>query len=350
MTNNYSRRWLFLPLICMSLIVSACQPPSGQPAADGASSPAPQASEAGPVPLDLELGTGPFFLADPRTGLAELSSYKATLTVTFEGTGAGEAQQWVSTYVMLHSKEPLTRLLTIENSGDIPTADPAFLGEADGSAFEIGTGGKCSVNVIDPEASIIELLEPAGLLSALLGADEVGQEDLSGLTADHYTFDERALMLAGLAESSGEIWVAADGGHILKYVLTNTGGADYFGEGVEGSLTWDYALSEINSPLAMELPAACLEILVSAPRLPDASNVINQPGWLGYETTASVAEVAAFYQEQLPPLGWTPPIESIIADTDAYLAFTQGDQTLEVMIGTGESGTIVDILLSSAEE
>ena len=46
MTNHLSRRWLFLPLIFMSLMVSACQPTSGQPAADG-EAPAEAISTAG---------------------------------------------------------------------------------------------------------------------------------------------------------------------------------------------------------------------------------------------------------------------------------------------------------------
>ena len=39
--------------------------------------------------------------------------------------------------------------------------------------------------------------------------------------------------------SSGGLWMATDGNYLVQLKLVTTGGADYFGEGVEGTLTWD---------------------------------------------------------------------------------------------------------------
>jgi hypothetical protein len=297
----------------------------------------------------MVLGPGSFDLPDPRAGLAELSSYTGTLTLSFEGTEAGQPQPWSSTYVVLHTREPAAILLTIEHSETISAADPVFLGEVDGTAFEIGGDGICIAHAMDVENSLVTRQEPAALLDGLLGAEEAGQETISGVGAHHYTFDERALVLYGLAESTGEIWVASDGGYILKYLRTTTGDADYFGEGIEGTMSWEYALTDINLPVALDLPQACLGIMVSAPRLPDASNVLNLPGWLAYDTSSDVAEAAAFYQEQLPGLGWTPTREPMIGDT-AILEYTQGDQTLSLMISADEATTRVNILLTRSQE
>ena len=53
------------------------------------------------------------------------------------------------------------------------------------------------------------------------------------------------------------MWVAANGGYVVKYVLTTSHDPDYFGEGVEGELSWDYELTNVNQPVTMELPADC---------------------------------------------------------------------------------------------
>src|SRR5690348_6872619 len=51
------------------------------------------------VTQTLTFGPGPFTLGDPRVGLADLASYTATLTITFEGTVKGQAAKWARLYV-----------------------------------------------------------------------------------------------------------------------------------------------------------------------------------------------------------------------------------------------------------
>jgi hypothetical protein len=350
MTIYYFKPWIALPLMLIPILLAACQSTSGQTGADGTSPAADTTSAEQTAPeileVDLVLGPGNFDLADPSVGLEALSSYKSTLTVIFDGSQAGQPYQWSSNYILLNTKEPSARLLTIENSGDLAPAEPAFLAEADGAAYETDPEGICSADLIDVENSQIDRRHPAGMLDGLLGAEEAGQETMNGVAANHYTFDERALLLSGRAESSGEVWVAADGGYILKYLLTTTGDANNFGEGMEGTVTWEYQLTEINQPLELVFPEGCR---VDAPLMADAFDVLNLPGWLGYNTPASIAEAAAFYQEQLPGLGWTPTLQPIFADT-AILEYAQGDETLSLIISPGEAGTRVDILLGAIEE
>lgn len=343
MTNHYSKRWALLVSILLTFLLAACEATSGQTRADGTSAADTEPEE---IEVDLVLGPGDFDLTDPSVGLDALSSYKATLTVMFDGSKDGQPYQWSSTYILLNTKEPLARLLTIERSGDLSPAEPAFMAEADGAAYETGPEGSCSADSIDVENSRIDWQHPAGMLDGLLGAEETGQETLNRMTADHYTFDERALREYGLAETNGEIWVATDGSYILKYQRITSGNADYFHQGIEGTVTWDYELTEIDQPLELVFPEGCR---VDAPLMSNAFNVLNLPGWLGYNTSASVAEAAAFYQEQLPGLGWSPLLQPIIGDT-AILEFTQGDQTMSLIISLGDAGTRVDILLSNSEE
>ena len=341
------KHWAIVPLLLLLPLLFACQGAGTQSSAETTGEVDSEIPQAG-TELELVLGPGSLYL-EPHVGLAELSSYKATLTRSFDGSVAGQAQQWTETYVLQRDNAAAASLLTVEITGDI-SETPEPLIEVEGIVYVVGEDGECIADAVDPEISSIERLDPAGLLSGLLGAEEAGQETIDGVATDHYTFDERALAMFELAKSSGEIWVASDGGHILKYLLTTTGSGDAFGEGIEGSMIWDYTLTDIDLPVTLDIPQDCVNLMISAPRLADASNVSNTPGWLTYDTAASVAEASAFYQEQMAGLGWTTAIQSLEDPTVSYLEYTQGDQTLSITILAGDEGTKVDILLTSPED
>jgi hypothetical protein len=344
MTYLLSRRWKMFLLILLLLLVSlACKILNGGPAADS------QTPEAVTVQADVVFGPGPFNFPDTKVGLANLSSYKATLKYSFDGTHAGQTQQWSKTYVMLTTKEPAARQLTIEKAGDLSDLGADFMAEVDGAAYERRGEDACNATVIDPENSLAEQLEPAGFLTGVIGADEAGAETVNDVASDKYTFDERAFGQLGLAKSTGEMWVASEGDYIVKYLVTTKGDADYFGEGIEGTLTWDYELTDVNQPVTFALPADCPAGIVDVPLLADASDVLNMPSMLSYDTASSLTDAAAFYQKQIPDLGWTLIGEPDVTDTTALLSFTKGDQEMSVIITVGDTGTKVDIVLGKAE-
>jgi hypothetical protein len=355
MTHLFTRRWKIVLFVLITVFASsACLTLTRGTPAGAPTSPAGTSAPGGggvpvTVPGDVAFGPGSFNLTEPRVGLADLSGYKATLTLSFDGSSAGKSEQWSKTYVMLTSKEPAARQLTIEKTGDLPDLDAVFLAETDGAAYERRGTNACNATVIDPGNSLADRWEPAGFLNGVLGAQAAGNETVNGVAADHYTFDERAFGQQGIAKSKGGMWVATDGGYIVKYVLTTKGDASYFGEGIEGTLTLDYALTDANRPVAIQLPEDCPAGMVNAPQLPDAANVRNVPSMLTYDTSSSLADAAAFYQKQIPELGWTPLGDPAINDTTALLDFTQGDQELTVIIAAGDGGTKVHILLGKSQ-
>ena len=333
-------------LMIMSLLISlACATLTG---GTPAGTQAPE--QAVSVEVDVDFGPGPFNFPDTRAGLADLTSYKATLTLSFDGTRAGKTQKWSKTYVMLSAKEPAALQLTIEKTGDLTDLDPVFMAEADGADYERRGENACSANAIEEGNSLGDRLEPAGFLTFVIGAEEAGNETVNDTAANHYTFDERAFGQPSLAKSTGEMWVATDGGYLLKYLLSTKGNADYFGEGVEGTLTWDYELTEVNLPVTFALPADCPAGLVNAPLLPDAADVVNMPGLLTYTTVTSLADAAAFYQKEIPNIGWELVGEPTTTDTTALLDFMQGDQTMAIIITAGDNGTTVHVVLGISQE
>jgi len=293
-------------------------------------------------------GPGAFNFPDTQAGLVDLTSYKATLTLSFDGTRAGNTEQWSKTYVMLTVKEPAARQLTIEKTGDLSDLAPLWLVEAHGAAYELGADNGCLATVIDTENSLGLLLEPAGFLTGIHGAQAAGSETVNGVAADHYTLDESALGQVEIVKSTGELLVVSQGGYIIKYVLTTKGDSNYFGEGIDGTLTWDYELTDVNQTVAIQLPEDCPPGKVNAPLLPDAYNVQYLPDGMTYGSDSSLADATAFFQAQIPDLGWEPLGDPSINEKTVQLDFTQGDQRLSVLLTAGDGGTTVLILLGSS--
>jgi hypothetical protein len=347
--KSFKQRATILFMIIPMLISMACLSSTAIPSAT-TSTPLTATSESGAasVEANVDFGTGPISFPDTKAGLTNLSSYKATLTLTFDGTETGQPQQWSKTYTMLAAKDPAARQLTIEKTG--AEAELVFMAEMNGAAYERRGENDCIAMVIEEENSLSKRLEPASFLNGIIGADEAGNETVNDVAANHYTFDQRAFGQSNISQSTGEMWVAADGGYIVKYLLTTNGNADYFGEGIEGTITWDYELTDINQPLTITLPDNCPGGLVNAPLLPDASEVLNMPGLLTYHTSMSLADTAAFYQQEIPNLGWELIGEPTLTDTTALLDYIQADKTLTVIITADETGTTANVVLDRSQE
>jgi len=355
MTHLLSKRWKILVfMLGIWLALGACQlgsaiagtqtgsPPVGTPGVGSQDTKEPEV-------VNVDFGPGPFNFPDTKAGLADLTSYKATLTLSFDGTLDGKAHKWSKTYTMLSAKEPAALQLTIAKTGDLTNLDPIFMAEANGANYERSGENTCNATVIEAGNSLRDRLEPAGFLTFVIGAEEVGSETVNAVVANHYTFDERAFGQLNIVQATGELWVATDGGYIVKYVLATKGDANYFGEGIVGTLSLDYEVTDPGLPVTIELPKDGPDGLVDAPLLPDATDVLNMPGLLSFTTTKSITEAILFYQQQLPGMGWQPVGDPTIGETDGMLEFNQAGRVLSVIISTSDVSTTVNIVIGPIE-
>jgi hypothetical protein len=346
---DLARRLVAAPVLI--LVTAACQStgPVGTPTGSAASTPP---GTVGPVTTgepsvlegEFEIGDGDFFLDDPRVGLAALASYTESLTVAFDGTIDGQPGAWSMSYRMQHTAQPTVSVLTITASGDAETPDPGVLAEADGTAYQLAADGTCSGLAMDPEQSILALSEPAGQLPGLMGAVDAGPATENGIATTRYTFDARAMLESGGPVTAGEIWMAADAGYVLKYHRTTTADATYFGDGLDGTMTWDYGLSDVNGLASIELPGGCQ---LDAPIMPGASNVFVDGRYAGFDTQSSIADVIAYYKGQLPGRGWAVKAEPFKSDVTAVVEFGKGGQVITLIVTTRENGRRVDLALTS---
>jgi hypothetical protein len=334
--------------------------------------------------VQTELGPGSFDLADPRAGLLGLSSYAGTLTVSFDGTKANQSARWSTKSTLQVAKSPPVRFLAITSTGTADSATGRFMAQRSGAEYAWTTGAECSAVPLDSARSEFPRLEPAASLPGVLGAEAVGTETLNGMRVTHYKFDERALAESGLNKSTGELWLAAEGGYVVRYRLATKGDTAYFGTMTQGTMTWEYELSEVNRPMKIEWPKSCPPALVDAPMLPDRASVESHPGVLRYETPVSVADAVAFYKKELGTLGWRmpnrsnpmaaalsdPEMQAALADpkvratmkamglrvptqapqvaanpNEWYEVFSKGRDTLRVLITRGDGEVATRILL-----
>jgi len=84
--------------------------------------------------------------------------------------------------------------------------------------------------------------------------------------------------------------------------------------------------------------------MVNAQLLPDATDVVSLPGWLRFSSLTSLAQAAAFYQKQIPLMGWQLQGNPTISDILVLLDYTQGVRTMKVIITAGQAGTTVRII------
>jgi len=348
---------LHLLALLIALALSACTtqgttPGPASPEGPAEQDPTPAEVQATPIPIPVveTVGPGSFDLPDPLAGLADFSSYRATLQVSFDGVRGGQPVQWAETYTMLVSSQPAARQVIFEQAGQAAEtgAFPLLLVEMDGMLYERrGENGLCSASLSTDDDALARHWEPAAALLSLFGADDAGSETVNEVPARHYSFDQRALILMDNTKSEGGVWVAEDGGHVVRYLLSITAGADYFGDGQEGTMTLEYNLFEVNQPQAIPMPEGCPPAPVSAPLMSGAANVQHLPGLMTYELPAAdLEEVLAFYQAELPALGWEVVGEPYITETTGVLGFTQDARQLTVIAAAGESQTLVQIAVS----
>lgn len=90
-------------------------------------------------------------------------------------------------------------------------------------------------------------------------SSKVGDDTVAGIAADHYKFSIKGLGADSgwlVDTNEGEVWVAKDGGYVLKYVVNVSMRADaQSSEMYSVQLTLEF--TSVNQPVTIQVPAAC---------------------------------------------------------------------------------------------
>ncbi len=91
------------------------------------------------------------------------------------------------------------------------------------------------------------------------GAQKVGDESVAGVAAEHYSFSIQGLGADSgwlVDANQGDVWVAKDGGYVLKYTVNVSMRSDAQStESYNVQLTLE--LTSVNQPVTIQVPAQC---------------------------------------------------------------------------------------------
>jgi hypothetical protein len=289
-------------------------------------------------------------LPNPAAGLADLKIYHASFRQDVTGTLNGSSFE-------RHMRIELTRApldgnydfnLTLQSSVE-PSIDLRILALGPASYIWKASDGYCRGSFDEQAAA--KLIDPTPMLYPVSKADKIGPETVNGIDSIHYRFDQNGLPFGDPKPSaSGELWIADQGGYVVKYTLTMPPPAEPDSEGLQAGLTVSYEVSGMDGTASVVLPEGCVEVLTDVPVIPDAASLIRQNGITNYMTASTAAQVVDFYGKNLPPQGWQSDQELPAGDVSLPFtaSFTNGARKISLHLAAGDSkGVKVTIMLIS---
>lgn len=300
-----------------------------------------------------------------------VQSYQYDLLMNLSGDG-GSGETLIT---ILYNADPPATSIVMSMSGEA-FAEDAQMGNVHMS--QIGD----TVYMDVPEMGCMQM--PATdssmtgeMMGGILGNDivenlktivKVGNETVNGVETTHYTFDETAYIdiEGGMDTVDGHIYVAKDGGYMVRMIIDGTGDVgDFSGSGgaTQGTLHIEMNLTHINEPAQIEAPADCQSFdggfgpntgdtnsgkADEYPVTDDAAAVFAMEGMTTYTTAMPVSDVMVFYQERMAERGWVEneAVRMIDAGRSSTTAFTKDGKTMTVIINNESDGvTAVTILV-----
>lgn len=228
-----------------------------------------QSDENQPTPTEiptLSVPTETPVPAEPvpiRQGLASLDSY--VLKYTTNSYGPNPQDQSLLTVEMSYSKEDEATYTHTQSTSS--SAEDTEVNTSETYQYVIGeescsgSGDDWTYDTVAPlEKEMTDLLgQTVDLVLLIDDPLLVGRETLNGIETHHFTFQVSGLGVESGSEvisNQGEYWLAVDGQYLVKYSL-EVQLRDTQGEDVRLEVYLE--LSQVNQPLEISFPQACLE-------------------------------------------------------------------------------------------
>lgn len=198
-----------------------------------------------------------------------------------------------------------------------------------------------------------DLITPDEVVKDLTAESLVAKgETVNGIKADHYKLKKPNFGMSNVTSSSGDIWVAQDGGYVVRLNGKADGTFDITGKQIIGTMTYNYDLSDVNKLTGITLPAECktqAESSSDLPIYPTATDKFNMgDDMISYKTPDSVDVVAAWLRKELPNRGWKITQDSNMGGV-AMLAIEKSGKKLQVMVTPGQGNKGSQVIFSKAQ-
>jgi len=365
---------LVLALLLGALALTGCGPstatpaPTAQPAATAKSATAAPAATKQPAqatqapakaasPAPTTAASEDTLSLDSRdAALDKLKSYRMRWQAQWKSTAVTDTTtsgwDWTEEYVKDPPALHWNWNITGGESG-VPTAMEAWqIGDTMYMILDAkqGAAGCISISSQDQSTQLSKGLFSATSLGKVSGAKFVGAETVNGVKSKHYKYDEKTAFLASFNKVTGDIYVAVDGGYVVKDVMQWKGGGGLFGgdANATGDGQWSWELSNVDQPLTITPPADCGGAAVGLPMLPDATGKSSFGTMTTYTSATALADAVAFYKKEMPAAGWKLVEEPVATEALRMMTFSKEKQQAQVTI-TADAGK-TSVLINISEE
>ncbi|MDO8361308.1 MAG: DUF2510 domain-containing protein [Actinomycetota bacterium] len=195
-------------------------------------------------------------------GLASLNSYEWTVSAVtvgpttsdrseVSGNGASDSaadmryQKMVNTSTSADDPEPSTSTTESWRNADMSCT-------FDGEEYTSDAANPFEADLGTVLSGVFDIVIPQG------NAQLVGTEQVAGVDAQHYTFTIQGLGAGGaqVDANQGDVWVAVDGGYLLRYEVNASMRSDAAGSEVY-QITLSLQLTSVNQPVSIQMPSGC---------------------------------------------------------------------------------------------
>lgn len=214
-------------------------------------------------------GNAPASLTTPiLQGLASLDTYEWSLSAVTVGPAALDRSEMAgSGMVDTAASTSYQKMTTTDTDADNPepstgvteswnSADSTC--QFDGEEYTVDARNPFESDLGSVLSGVFDIVVPSG------NAQLAGTEQVAGVDAKHYTFTIEGLGAgsgAQVDDNTGDVWVASDGGYLLKYVVSaamRSGPADA-ATSEQYSISLTLELTSVNQPVAITPPADCAD-------------------------------------------------------------------------------------------
>lgn len=209
------------------------------------------------------------------------------------------------------------------------------------------------------ENPFMDLTDSDQILEGVDNAKFEGEENINGIDTLHYSFDASNLTEEEAQDvewAEGHIYLAKDGGYMVRFVMEGEGVMDQFSDGENqfGLMQMEYNITPSDEAFVVEIPAECTESGADNspyPVLEDATEFSSFGGFITYVTASSLEDALAFYDEVLGADGWVKDVDAgmLLEGSMASYEYSKDDLSISVMILVDEDAGNTSVTIIEGE-
>jgi hypothetical protein len=290
-------------------------------------------------------GTSGGLVSDPVKGLDKLTHYRADLTVSTKAQASGQTIDRTEYFSLAVWTTEKAVFQTVDSFDETGQPIQMTLGTVDKAGYAL-LGGNTGCQTFWDDTNIrVDAGDLSPYLFPVKSGTAAGDDTVNGIAAHVYQLNSDSIGVKNV-QASGKVWIATNGGYLVKYQVELSGGDALFGPGATGTRTVDYELSDVNSGAPVAYPGDCLPVLTDIPATDDAQDVQRMPGNLSFTSASSPDQIQIFYEKYFSTQGWAKDGENTLSEGGKDILYTQESTGREAMISLkSKSGaTIVKVL------